>query len=484
VTLFLGALLGFAVTPILFNHLGTVAFGTWSLVIGTVTYLSLLEAGIGLATITRVAASEDSGPETLGQILSTSLALFCVVTVVGIGLSGVVAATFPLLFHVPSRLTGSAQWAVFLVGAWQSISFLTNAYSTCLLGTGRMHLVNLSGFAVSALTSIAQVAVVLTGGGIVGLAAVQCVGAPITFLVFRWQVQKVLPRSRIHLRYADRAMARLLVSLGWRNSVTSVSLTLAFGSDVVLVGLLLNPIAAAAYAIALRIYTLLQRITTGAIGAIGPVHARAAVSDTPERRFRLYCLSLSASLGLALFAALTVGVYGEALLRLWIGGAPAATSHVLILLCAVLALQTPGFSAYSVLLSSEQAGALMHIVVAAALTNVLASVLFTLAFGTIGPALGSLVAVAVFDAAYLPSRTCSLLDARYSRLVSQVFLPLLLPVVVLAGILAVGRLTVPDGPGVLIVIMLGGAAFLAVLSQTEAARDIWRLVRREPAATT
>ena len=485
VTLFSGALLGFVLTPILLHKLGTIGFGTWSLVLGAAAYLGLVEVGLGLATITRVAASETEGPEALSRVLSTSLALCCGVAAVGAVLAVGLCIVFPLLFNVPSDLADSARIAVLLVGASQCLMLVANVYSACLLGLGRMYLVNFRGFAVSALVSVAQIAVLYAGGGLEEIAAVVLAGGVLTFAVFRWQVHRSLPELRITPRGADRAVARRLLSLGWRNSISSFSSVLAFGSDVLLVGLLLNPTAAAAYAVALRVYTLMSRISTGAFGAIGPAHAYAARNATSERRFRLYCLSLSVALPLALVAAVTVAVYARPLLDLWLGTVPPDAAYVLVLLCAVLVLQTPGTSAYSLLLASEKAGMLMRITLLAATCNVIGSVAFTLGFGTIGPALGSLAAVLLFDAVYLPRRICTLLDESYSELARRILLPLALPLLALGAVLAVGRSLVAEGPWVLAVAVAGGLAFFGAWWFTDAARDIRRIVlrRRSEAAS-
>jgi O-antigen/teichoic acid export membrane protein len=478
-TLALGALLGFLLTPVLLHKLGDVGFGTWALILGAVNYLALLEAGLGFATITRTAASESEGPKALSSLLSSSLALLVAVAALGAVVSTGFSFVFPLLFHVPGHLAGEARLGMLLIGLWQCISFVASVYSACLLGTGRMYLVNLKGFLVVALVSVAQIAVLLLGGGIEEIALVQVVGGFATWAVFRREVARHLPGLRISIRSADRRVARRLLSLGWRNSVTSVANLFAFGSDILLVGLLLNPASAAAFAVALRGYTLLQRLSTGVNGSIGPAHAHAAKHGSPERRFDLYCKGLTVSLVLALIAAFTVGAYAEPLLKLWLGDVPLNSPTVLILLCAVLALQMPGLHAYTLLLNAEKASELMRVVSLAAATNVVGSVVFTLAFGTIGPALGSLVAVIIFDAAYLPRRVCSMLDQPYVELAKRVFVPLVPPLLALVTVLGLGRTLVPEGPAVLGVLLLGAAVFTAAWWPTGNARDLQRVLRLE-----
>jgi O-antigen/teichoic acid export membrane protein len=476
-TLALGAVLGFVVTPILLRSLGTTAFGVWSLVLGAVGYLSLLEAGLGPASTNRVAATESEGPEALSRVLSTSLTLS---TCVGAGatlIAVALAAVFPLLFHVPATLVTAARVAVVLVGLGQACGALVLVYTAALLGTGRQYVVNLNGFLVSALTSVAQATALLLGGGLEALATIQLVGGLLTFLVFRRRVRRALAGVPITRGRFDRPTARQLLGLGWRNSVYSVTSVLAFGSDVVLVGILLGTPAVAGYAIALRVYVFMQQATTGVLGAIGPAQAHAAHNSTSERRFQLYCISTYITLGLALYAAATVGLFGSSLLGIWLGRVPNGAVSVLTVLCAVLVVQAPGINAAQLLLSSERASELMRITTTSAMVNITASIVLTLAVGRIGPALGSLVAVTLIDAVYMPRRICGLLGQPYPALVRRVFAPLCWPSVGLVCVLAAGYAVVPRGPWVLATAALGAVVFFGALWFLPTGRDIRSLVR-------
>ncbi|MGB9184647.1 MAG: oligosaccharide flippase family protein [Solirubrobacteraceae bacterium] len=476
-TLGLGALLGFVVTPILLHHLGTAGFGTWSLVLGVVSYVGLVEGGLGLATIARVAATEREGPAAVSAVLSTSMRLFGIIASVASVATVVLAILFPLLFHVPQSLRSEAEIAVLFAGASQSLALVGNVYVAALLGTGRMYLVNTRGFIVSAVVTIAQAVVVLAGGGIVELGAVLPLGGIATLYIYRDQVRRSMRRVVVAAGRSERAVARRLVSHAWRNSVTSTSSYLAYGSDVVVVGLLINPVAAAGYAVALRVSTLLTRIATGVSGTLGPSHGYAASRGDSDRRFDIYCLGLSVSLALALVSAVAVGTYAHALLRLWLGHPPPDAALVLTILCVLVPLQIPGQNSYSLLMNSESTGELMWIVVASGLVNIVASLVFTSTIGVVGPALGSLVAVTVFEAIWLPKRTCNLLGKRISALVRRVFVPLLLPLVVFLGVLGAGRVIVPTGPPVLAVMSIAVAAFLGCWSFTSPARQIRAILR-------
>jgi O-antigen/teichoic acid export membrane protein len=326
--------------------------------------------------------------------------------------------------------------------------------------------------------SVAQVMVLLAGAGLPVLAALTLCGGLASLVVYRGQVRRTFPEVAVSRRHADRATARRLLSLGWRNSVTGVAGTLAFGSDILLVGLLLDPRAAAAYAIAMKVQSLMKNIAGGLTGSLGPTHAHAAANLGPERRFRLFSLSVHLSLVLMLCATVTVAFYAHPLLALWLGTVPPHASAVLVLLCAVLLLQMPGFSAYTLLIAAERVGELVGPVVVAALCNVVLSVVLTLHFGITGPALGSLLTVVFFDAVYLPWRVCRLLDVGFASFNKSVLRPLLLPTLVLVAMLAAGRSVVSTGPAILVAGALACGGFIATWWASEAARDVRQLFQR------
>jgi O-antigen/teichoic acid export membrane protein len=483
ITLVLGSLLGFVLTPILLRSLGATGFGAWSLVIATVGYLSLLEAGLGPATTNRVAATESEGPAALSRVLSTSLALCAGIGAAGLLISVGLAAAFPFLFQIPRHLVPAARVAVILVGSGQVATSVMLVFTAALLGTGRSYLVNFRGFAVSALMSVAQVVALLAGGGLRTLGTISLIGALAMLVVFRSKVRQALPQVPISVRRFHRPTATRLVALGWRNSIFSISSVLAFGSDLVLVGLLLGAGAVAGYAIALRLYTFMQNAANGVLGALGPAHAHAAHNSTDERRFQIYCISSFATLCLAVYAGLTVGLFGSSFLHIWLGTVPGGASSVLTVLCAVLVLQVPGMNSAQLLLSSERPGALMRITSTSAAINITASIVLTLALGRIGPALGSLVAVSLVDAVYMPRRICRLLGQPYSSLVKRTVGPLAVPLAGLVFVLGLGRAFVPPGPFAVVPAAIGAAVFFGAIWFLPTGRSIRLLVRGNELAT-
>jgi len=459
-------------TPLLLRSLGTVKFGTYSLLGAAAGYLSLLELGLGTAAITRIATAEVEGPEALTDVTSTAGVMFTCVGLGAILVSAAVSVLIPSLFSIPHSLSRQATIAFLFIGAAQGVASMVVAFSSFLLGTGRMYQLNLVGFATSTAISVATVALAVAGASLSVLGAVQFVGAFVMLIALRSTTRRAFPGIRPRWRRARRATMRRMLSLGWRNALSSVAGILAFGSDLVLVGLLLTPRAVAAYAIALKGYGFISRFTNSATGAIGPSHSHQAALGDTARRFEMFCMTLLLTLTLAVVASLTVGFYAHGLLHLWLGRVPGKSAAIVTIFCAVLVLQAPGFTAASLLINSERASDVMRITLASASLNVITSVLMTIEAGVIGPALGSLVAVTLIDLVFFPRKVCRILEQPYSLMFKLAVRPLLVPTCALLIALALGRVLASSGVIILPLIAGAIAVYAVVLWHTPATRQL------------
>lgn len=463
-TLFAGALIGLISTPILLHALGSFRFGTYSLLGATAAYLGLLEVGLGTASTIRIAAAEHEGQDAVAAVLSTSIALFALVALAAVGVTCILTLLLTSLFAIPHELHASARVAFLLIGAGQALNSAVTAYTAALLGTGRMYLVNLLGFSISAAVSIVTILCAVADPSLPLLGAVQAVGATVMLVVFRLRTRKALGDIRPRIRNAQRSIMRLLYALGWRNAVSSVMGTLAYGSDLVLVGLLVTPGAVTAYAIALSGYAFLQRFTNTALGAMGPSYAYRAATADRDQGFVLLCNSTLMTLSLATLCALPVALFARGLLHLWLGRVPAHSVGILIIFCAVLVIQAPCNAASVMLTNYSRATEVMRLTTLSACVNVAASICFTVGLGSVGPALGSLVAVSCVDLVLFPRRACRALGQSYLALLKRAVLPVLGPSVVFVILLLATRRLADHGLLILPLIACACVCYILMLS--------------------
>ena len=190
---------------------GSLTGAVWSLILATAGYIGLCEAGVGLATVTRVASIELDGTAALSRLVSSAWALAWLTASAAIAVGAVLALCFPLLYSVPSNRVADVRIAFVIVAFGLAVGFLSTVFSGFLWGSGRAH-AHFVLFAISAIVAAAtQVGIVVAGGGLVALAIPQVVGAITAVGLFRRASRRASPNLEVRLADADRGDIRRLL---------------------------------------------------------------------------------------------------------------------------------------------------------------------------------------------------------------------------------------------------------------------------------
>lgn len=424
VNLFIGILL----TPLLLRHLGAEGFGLLAVLLAVTGYVQLLEGGVGTSTVRRLAVALSRDDElyarrvvTGGFILNAGGSAIALVAIL---------ATLPFASSVvgasPDRRS-EVQVAYAMVGVSQGFVLLATSWTARILASGRADLLARRGMLIALLSASAQGVVVLAGGGLTAVVGVTAASAVVSASVSVPLGRRVLPGYRVARADVHAATVRALFSDGLKQTAVAFAGAFSTGLDPILITLVLGPAAVAPYAVASRGVGFLRAVATRAADTL--VAPFAGLHGT-EDRARQYTLFRAATLGsgvLAIAGALPVAVFGEGLLRIWLGSYPARSLQVLAALCAVLVVQIPGHVAYVVLTARGDYRQLLHVGRVAVPVNVVLSTALTFGFGPVGPALGTLIVVLVADAWMLPARVCRSLDRRPRELRHEFMIVCIVP---------------------------------------------------------
>jgi O-antigen/teichoic acid export membrane protein len=432
---------GFVVTPILIRNLGMDNFGLWVLLGSVAGYISLIEAGIGTATVKRVAECRATGDQKrLDEVLGTAFALYLAICGIVLMVTAVLFFYVAPLFHLPAGKVDMARMCLLALGANQAIGFVFAVQSAILFGSGRFDLMTGLGVVVTTVSSIAQAILVLSGYGIAALAGTVIASTIVTGCVSRRIIGKYLPGTSVHLRHAKGKMARELIKFGSRNSIIAVCSAVAFYADTLIIGMFLPIANVAHYAVASKLTNLVRTVATKPIDVLMPVYAHSHALKDTDRQFRLFTESVNLSLVLAVPFVIVLSVFGDRIIQAWAGAGHYASYPILVVLALMLALQLQGHANFAILTATEKNEFLIKVTICSAVLNVVLSVILTRALGAIGPALGSLFTVAVADTLVLPITTCRRLGFSYKRYLSRSIKPLLLPTGVVVAMALVLRI--------------------------------------------
>lgn len=396
-------LLGLLLMPVLFRHLLREELGVWLLLGQTWATLGILDLGLG-ATLTRRIAfavgksgGDPSAPLTqeslaeIADLAETGRRLYLYLAT-GTFLVAFGAGFFALRsFHLSAAFLPNAllAWGILCLsqtfGVWASIW-------TCLLqGVGYVGWDALIAAFMSSITLSLQIAVALSGGGLVGLAVVAALGA----LAQRFLILAVARRKRPEVFALKGAWRPELAGSMARPSlkawVTSIALAVTLNTDQFFIASLRGvgqiPAYRAAYVVFLNLQILAVTIASSSSVFLAQLWQAGAIGQVQrivERNLRL---------GLTLMAAggACVLALGPRLFNLWIGHGNyigAAISSVFFLL---LFLEAQAYIISTCSRATEDEAFVISSSTAAVL-NVALSLLLGRKFGLIGIALGTLLA--------------------------------------------------------------------------------------------
>ncbi len=388
-----------AVVAIVLPHfltrsLGTDRFAGWALMLQLAAYATYLDFGLQTAVARYLAgALERQDHQQRDRLFSNAFAILSAAGVIALCGLGMIAWQFPHLFHsVPADLVGEIRSGVLILGFAAAISLPLSAYTGVLIGMQRNEF---PAIAIAASRLIGAVAVILVVRYTHSLAWLAlCIGG--FNLIAGWVqcliVKKLLPALHFSFALLDRAMTAELFRYCSTLSVWSLGMLLVSGLDVTIVGLF-NFKAIGAYSIAATLIMFFTGLNGAAFSAmLAPVAVLQAREDYSRIR-QLVLVTTRLNSYVSLGAIAVTYLFGESLVRLWVGPSYlAATLPILKILLVAQAIRLVG-SAYGTVLVAMGLQRYGFVpVLAEGASNLLLSVIGMAVIGPTGVAWATLIA--------------------------------------------------------------------------------------------
>jgi O-antigen/teichoic acid export membrane protein len=477
--LVIGIVLSLVLTRVILRHLGAGTYGLWIVLLSIVGYLGLLDTGVSTAVVQRVARLSAVGDrEETADIIRTSLVFFSATGTVAVLVTVAVAPYLSSFLHLGNVSGTVAERTLVVLGVMTLVKFIGSVPSAVLFGAGRGDRQAQIGGVGLIVTQVAQVVVVLAGGGLVGLALVTVGGALFSLFAMSGLIRRATGSTVHHGRFRRDLLVDLL-RFGSRNTAIAVGGIVAYSLDALVIGLILPVAQVAPYDIALSTANLTRNLTTQGTDMLLPTYAHFETAADPGRQGWLFSKAVMASLAISVPMLIALAAFGEPILKLWLGTVPPQTYKIMIALGLVTAIQLPGHQCFIFLTGVGRNQILIRLSLIGAALNLAGSVAATFWFGPVGPAIGSLPVVLVIDFCVLPVLVCRHLELPYASYVREALLPVV-PGALVAGILAVlflvvhpihGGSTLRDGiqavVSATIVVVAALATLLGVLFRVE-----------------
>ena len=439
-------LLGLVLLPVLFRHLPKEELGVWLLLGQSWAALGIFDLGFG-GTITRRIAfakgKSGSDPdaalteETLREIADLvetgkrvyrALSVFAFVFSLGAGFFYLRTLQ---LGDVPFSQVWLA-WSVICLS--QALGVWANVWNAVLQGVGYVGWDAVLGSLANALTLLAQIIVVLLGGGLVALAVVAAAGA-----LFQRYLMLGFARRRRPEIFSIQGQwcfnsVRNMIPPALRAWATALGGTLVLYTDQILIAFLLGTDAVPTYrATFILIHNLtIVAVTLGLASSVFISHLWQAgeikdVHRIVERNVRLGWLTM-------LTGAACLLLVGRQLFDLWLGPGNFIGYAVI---GAFLVTETLEAQSYLIATASRatEDEAFAFSALAAGVLKLVLSWLFAMRFGIFGIVMGTVVALMLTNHWYMVYRGLRRLKISLREYFKTVILPCTLVFPVLLGIL-------------------------------------------------
>ena len=440
-------LTGFFLTPILLRALGTNTFGVWSLAIGLIGPLVIVQLGLNTAIPQQVAIKLAAGDRAgLSKIFSTAFAAYLACAAFTLLATGAILVFAPHFFKVPAAQLGGVRWTLLILGINQALVFGVALRDALVFGSGRMFVISSINMAVNGCSTLGFIAMALAGRGTVGMALVMLCATIINIAMYQKLISDDFSGMRPRRRDFDWPTLKKLLRIGRDQFAISMSGMASVGANNLIIGALLTPNSLALYALSVRLMNFVEQLSTKFSSVSLPVYAQANAAGDRAQMRRIFTESISVAMGIVVPFFLVALVLGQRLIAAWVGAGHDGAAQLWTLGMAVFFFRLPGQIAITILNSAEKTRLITRVFLLASLVDVALSYGLTRHMGAGGVYVGSMIVGAAIDFGWLPWFVCREFGFSPRAFWSDGLLPLLPSTLVGGGVaLIIARAALPPG---------------------------------------
>jgi O-antigen/teichoic acid export membrane protein len=396
--------LSFLFTPFIVHSLGDSAYGVWLLTLSVVGFMGLLDLGVrGAVTryVARFAAVGDDA--SASRVASSALRIFVAITAVVALVSVVMGAFAARLFSIPEAHQEAARIVLVIAGLNLGVTLVGGTYAGGLAACSRIELLNLVDVTTAIVRTLATVAALSAGHGLVAMALVQLAVSTLRVACVAGLLRRVYPALRVAPRLGDAAHVRLIFGFSLFSFLIHVSGRFIYYADALVIGAFLPVASVTAFGIGSSLVEYARMLISSVSYATSPVASSLEGAGDHRRIQSLLLTTTGVSMMILLPIALTFVLRGETFIRLWMGPAYAGPSGgVLAILALPLMLHGAAHGTGGIMLAIGRHKPMVPAMLVEAAANLAISIALVRTMGIAGVAWGTAVPSLVAGVAFWP----------------------------------------------------------------------------------
>lgn len=416
-----GALIAFFLSPFLVHTLGPDIYGIWALALSVIAYTSLLDAGMKQAIsrfIPKYYANQDF--DNLNKVVNSAFLIYGITGTLILLVSAVIAYSLVGYLNIESEYVELASLILLLVGVNQAIIAFYIVPSACL-PFHRFTITNGVELVRNIIAAILTVYFLKQGYGIIALAVITIVMTVVSSqakTIFR---NRIVPQIKYSLKYVSREKIAEMLSFGGISFLIVVTFLVIFNTDNIVIGVFHGTIAVTFYSIAGNLIGYIRVIAYSVGVPLTPLVSHMDSTSNFDEIASLY-YNISKKL-YYIYATVCVSllVFGELFIFLWMGTDFGSTVKVLHILIIPMCLYLPQIPANAVLLGIGKHKQLLYILAAEAVGNIVLSIILVQKWGIEGVAWGTAIPQLIIYSFIYPWYFNKVISGKLSLFYSQLF---------------------------------------------------------------
>jgi O-antigen/teichoic acid export membrane protein len=392
------------------------------------TYFSILDMGYGV-TLVKFAAAYRARRDSQGlnQIVSTLFLVFACVGLAAFGGATLLAFNLESLFKLTSEQATTGRNVLLIISVYVAVGFPFTVFGGVANGFQRNYLNGGIAILTSIAVALANVAVLLSGYGLIELVAVTTTIRLLSYVGYRMNAYRAFPGLEIRPKHFRWTRLREVTGFSAFLLLIDFANRLNYSTDTIVIGAFMSTTAIAIWAVAQRLIELAYRVTDPLNGALFPV---IVDSDAVGRGDRLRLVLLQGtklSLGMVIPVVTVLCLLAHPLVMGWVGPSFSGSVPIIYILAAAVLFRVGAATSTTTLKGAgrHRLLALSHVTIA--ITNLVLSVMLVRFLGLVGVALGTMIPLGLVTILVLFPAACRRVDLPINQALRKAVWPAVWP---------------------------------------------------------
>ena len=394
----LSTIISLVYTPVMLRLLGTSEYGTYTLVSGFISNLSLMSFGLGSAYVRYYSrAKVQEGEDGVAHINGMFMVIFLVISAMSLLVGGVLVANVQNIFG--AKLTAheieTARVLMALLVVNIAVSFPCSVFSSYITANERFLFQRIINMIRTVLNPIVMLPLLLMGLGSVALVVVTLVLSVVTDAFNIWYCRRKL-RMRLTFGHFDFALLREMGGFSFFIFLNMIIDQINWTVDTTLLGIISGTAATAIYGVGAQINSYYKTLSTSISGVFVPQINRIVAEGQGDDRLTSLFTRVGRIQFLLLMLVLTGFVFvGEPFIDAWGGGEYAGAYPIALMLMVPVTLPLIENLGIEIQRAKNMHQFRSKVYFFMALGNVLVSIPLGMRYGGLGCAMGTAISLII-----------------------------------------------------------------------------------------